>query len=526
MKASDDIFQLIKSLSKQEKSYFKKFASAFCDEDSSNYLKMFDLIMKQISISKTGEYDESKIKTGIYSGMFQKNFSFHKNYLYNMILSSLTLYQKDNDDSITIRNLISQSKILFGKLLYNQSLKVILRAKKLAEDTDRFIYLLEILNHESQVYKYIFNGAELEAKAKSLYEEKYHCLDILKNNTDYYFLNDYFGNFSMKYGTGRVRNEKEISELDEFFKNPLLSDINNAKTYLNKTIFNTLHLQYCNMKYDYKSGHKYIQNNIELFENNLKKAKNNFDNYILALNNLLLSQLQNKMYKEFDLTINKINNLENTHSKFLTELNKVFIFYSVSVYQISKCFDMLDENNFKIVLKNIEHKIHIYEFRIRLYQRIILYYFLGLACFVLRDYEKCIHWMGKIINIEKTDLSQDYQCYSRIIYLICYYELGYYDSLEYALKSAYHFLCKREKVYQYENIILKYLRRSFRIKTTKELYSMFIDMNNELKEILDDPFEQNAFDAFNILTWLKSKIGNESIFNILRMERDMEKVKS
>lgn len=524
MKTSDEIFQLIKSLSKQEKSYFKKFASAFAEKESSNYIKLYDEITAQTK--KGNPYDEEEIKKGIYSGKFIKNLSYHKNYLYNMILSSLTLYQKDSDDSIAIRNLISQSKILFGKLLYNQSLKLILRAKKLAGDTDRFIYLLEIINHESQVYKYILNGEELEAKNKSLYKEKYHCLDILKNNIDYSYLNDYFGNFSMKSGTGRVRNKKEISKLDEFFKNPLLSDINNAKTYQNKTIFNTLHLQYCNINYDYESGHKYILNNIELFENNLKKSRNNFDNYLHALNNLLSSLLQNKKYEEFDLTIRKMNNLDKTHSGYLTELNKVFIFYSTSVYQISKCFNLLDENNFNMVLKNIDDNIKNYENKIRLYQRIILYYFLGLSYFVLRNYEKSIHWMGKIINIEKTDRSQDYQCYSRIVYLICYYELGYYDSLEYAMKSAYHFLSKRERVYQYENIILKYLRRSFRIKTNEELNLMFVEMNNELKNILNDPFEQNAFDAFNILTWLKSKIGNDSIFNILRMEKELEINKS
>ncbi len=47
VKSSDDIFKLIKSLSKQEKSYFKKFASAFSDEEGSNYLKLFDELVNK-----------------------------------------------------------------------------------------------------------------------------------------------------------------------------------------------------------------------------------------------------------------------------------------------------------------------------------------------------------------------------------------------------------------------------------------------------------------------------------------------
>lgn len=127
--------------------------------------------------------------------------------------------------------------------------------------------------------------------------------------------------------------------------------------------------------------------------------------------------------------------------------------------------------------------------------------------------------MGRIINMEKTDLSQDYQCYSRIVYLISYFELGYFDSLEYALKSAYHFMSKRDRVYKYENIILKYLRISFRIKTMSELDEMFKNMKRELEEIKDDPLEQNAFDAFNILYWLDSKVKKIPMMELIKKSK-------
>ena len=137
MKTSDDIFQLIKSLTKQEKTYFKKFASAFTDEEGSNYLKMFDEISYQAV--KEEAYNEEKIKKGNYSGKFLKNLSYHKNYLYNMIMSSLVNYHKDNKEIIFIRNLLSQVEILTGKLLYEQALKVLARASKIAEEKDMFL---------------------------------------------------------------------------------------------------------------------------------------------------------------------------------------------------------------------------------------------------------------------------------------------------------------------------------------------------------------------------------------------------
>ncbi|MDQ3020245.1 MAG: hypothetical protein M3R36_06715 [Bacteroidota bacterium] len=121
--------------------------------------------------------------------------------------------------------------------------------------------------------------------------------------------------------------------------------------------------------------------------------------------------------------------------------------------------------------------------------------------------------------MDKTDLSHDYQCYSRIVYLISYYELSYFDSLEYALKSAYHFISKKERVYKYENVMLKYLRRSLKLKSQKQLNEMLLEMKFELEILIKDPFEQNAFDAFNILTWLNSKINKTSMFEVVKEEK-------
>ena len=48
---------------------------------------------------------------------------------------------------------------------------------------------------------------------------------------------------------------------------------------------------------------------------------------------------------------------------------------------------------------------------------------------------------------------------------------------------------------------------------------MFIEMRKELEKINNDPFEQNAFDAFNILYWLDSKINNIPFAEYLRTQK-------
>ncbi|MDZ4712720.1 MAG: hypothetical protein SGI89_10400 [bacterium] len=85
MKSSDEIFQLIKSMSGREKLFFRKKYLSLTGDADNNYLKLFDDIAEQTE--GDSEYDESKIKIGNYTGKLIKNLSFNKNFLYNSILN-------------------------------------------------------------------------------------------------------------------------------------------------------------------------------------------------------------------------------------------------------------------------------------------------------------------------------------------------------------------------------------------------------------------------------------------------------
>ena len=60
MKAKSDLFQLIKSLTKSEKRYFKLYAKMHGLHGNQNYLILFDQIDKLAQESE--EYNENKIK--------------------------------------------------------------------------------------------------------------------------------------------------------------------------------------------------------------------------------------------------------------------------------------------------------------------------------------------------------------------------------------------------------------------------------------------------------------------------------
>src|SRR5947199_117055 len=103
MKASDQLFLLIKSMNKSEKGYFKKFSSKHIIGGQNNYIRLFDAIDSQ------KEYDEAAIKKKFEGKTFIKYLPSEKNYLYNLILDMLHVYDVNNNPESILSKQLHQA---------------------------------------------------------------------------------------------------------------------------------------------------------------------------------------------------------------------------------------------------------------------------------------------------------------------------------------------------------------------------------------------------------------------------------
>src|SRR5574337_840229 len=123
---SSDLFELIHSLSKGEKIFFKKYASMYLPNITNKYMQLFEAIEKQ------SEYNEKEIVRQNHDLAYGNQLSVTKNYLYNQVLDSIAVQY----DSIhaALRNQLHHVEFLFDKGLYNQSLKALKKAKNFAQE--------------------------------------------------------------------------------------------------------------------------------------------------------------------------------------------------------------------------------------------------------------------------------------------------------------------------------------------------------------------------------------------------------
>lgn len=68
-----------------------------------------------------------------------------------------------------------------------------------------------------------------------------------------------------------------------------------------------------------------------------------------------------------------------------------------------------------------------------------------------------------------------------------------------------------------ENIVLQFIRKKMpRIHTAKQQMKAFVELRNDFVEIADDEYESKAFEYFDYISWLDSKIEKKSFAEVVR----------
>lgn len=139
-KGSQELFDLIHSLTPEEKGYYKKFSKRHIP-NGSNYLKLFDAIAAQDA------FEEATLRARF------KNYTVMKVYLKDFITDSLLLYYKNKHPHVQLFSQIQKVHILLVKGQYTEALRILKKALANSKKLELFSierYLLRIwaeINH-------------------------------------------------------------------------------------------------------------------------------------------------------------------------------------------------------------------------------------------------------------------------------------------------------------------------------------------------------------------------------------------
>ena len=122
--SKDNLFVLVKSMTKSEKRQFKLYVGRLGVNEESKFLLLFKALD---SMKKYNEYTIIKQEF-----VKKKQLSNLKAHLYKQILISLKLNPSHQNLRIQLREQLDFATILYHKGLYKQSLKILEKAKTLS----------------------------------------------------------------------------------------------------------------------------------------------------------------------------------------------------------------------------------------------------------------------------------------------------------------------------------------------------------------------------------------------------------
>jgi hypothetical protein len=168
---TSDLYDLIHSLSKTEKRHLKLRSSFHGGEKQ--YVRLFDIL------DSLSAFDSRLLQEKWSAEGYGNTLPITKNYLYQFILSGLEHYHAESGHKAQVQTLLKRVDILFDKALYKQCIKLLIKARKLAEQFQTPRFLLEISVWELRLMVNPQYNGELKKTFEELFVEEQQILESL-----------------------------------------------------------------------------------------------------------------------------------------------------------------------------------------------------------------------------------------------------------------------------------------------------------------------------------------------------------
>ena len=489
MKLSTELFDLIKSLSKSEKRYFKLHTSL--QGGDKNYIKLFHEIDAQ------NIYDEQEIKNKFKNEKFVKQLTFTKNYLYRLIMKSLQAFHSEKSIDSKLCDLIQNCKLLYARALYREFFSGIKAGKKLAEKYERFNYYLQLIEMEKVVflkkvikYKDEKEILKQEQIAKDMSANYNAYSNLIIETVNYFRLN------------GRIRDNSLNNFVNRVMKNEIMSSPGKAICMLSKEAYYRELTYLADLKGDFEEMNKLCLKRLEIIQANPEPFEDRIFNYIAdVLMYLILINVRLKKYKEA--------------GKYILLADKYFKagkFDEANYFMIKNYGSLIlqfNQRNYKKAAELVPKIIGSLKTRNKKFDnnfRILIWFTIVKVLLLNDQTEEALELNNNLLNDDIIKVRQDVKYYAELVNILIHYELKNFTLVKHLINSTLRYLERNKRPYKMENILLGFIKKLPSFKTEEEKIDKLIDIKRELDILRNDKYEKNVFDYFPFDEWVEKQI--------------------
>jgi hypothetical protein len=503
----EGLFELIKSLSKSEKRYFKLISSRHTIGDENNYVRLFDYIAKQ------EEYNEEALFKEFKNEPFLNRFSITKKRLYDHILSALDAFYSSSSIDAQLFKFMHSAEILYTKSLYEQCGRILRSAEKLAEKHERYALIIEIRRKKKKLLE---NNGYSDVKVDDLTEIEKKDASIMKQielyNKLWKIKSDLFFQLSRK---GKARSDEEREQFQIIFKQ-LPENLKTAELPFDSAyLYNHIRSAYWFACGDLEKSYIYIKANLQTFEEREGVIETNLNSYFSLLTNAIYVSEELGYHLDSTSFLKKLKDIPDNYQLEQNEDLQIKLFASTSSIELSILTHRGDYQKAYNLIGLIEKNLKVFGEKISPVRKAYIQFKIATIKLGQKDFSGALKWINAILNDAELDESEDILSYTHILDLLVHLELKHNEFLSYSLKTTLRFLKSRNRLYSFEKVFLQFISK--RIKCTNEIDAevLWEELYNDLSSINEDSFEGLAMEYFDFISWAESKIKKKSFVDII-----------
>ncbi|HXB92764.1 MAG TPA: hypothetical protein VNU72_10755 [Puia sp.] len=500
---SDTLFQLIHSLEKSEKRHFKLYIKRSSAKEDLKIVQLFD------ALDKLSDYDEKSLLKKL-PGIEKPQLSNLKTHLYKQILASLRLLKSAESIDLQLNEMFDYAHILYKKGLFQQSLRLLERAKETARANQKFNHLVQVLALEKRIETlHITHSMQMRAgelSAESL--EVISHIEMVARLSNAAMLV-----YSWYIRNGHARNEKDEGRVREFLEAQLPDNAFEQTGFYERLYLYQTYTWYAFIRQDFLMYYRYSQKWLNLFEEQPLMIRVETGHYIKALHNLLNAHFDLRNHQQFDIALRKFEGFAETERVKENDNFRIQCFLYITIAKINQVFMRGNFREGLQMVPMIEQMLAENDVFIDRHRILVLNYKIASLYFGSGDYATSIDYLQRIIN-DQGDLRNDLQCYARVLHLMAHYELGNFDLMESLTKSVYRFMARKERLTKVEEEMFRFLRASFHTsrQTLRAELEKFLE---KIRAFEKNRFEARAFAYLDLVSWIESKVYQKPMSEII-----------
>jgi hypothetical protein len=493
----DELHELIKSLSSNEKRYFKLFAKQHGEDASPKYLELFDVN------DSMEEYDSAMLDRMIEDKRILKFLNQEKKYLKDKIMDSLRVYRGGKSIDSNLYRIMEDQAILYEKGLFSQCQRQLQRAKKLAQTYDRFSMLVEVLSIERKLTIEL-RPQELALQLESIDRQQKEALELQSNLLEYQKI---WRALLAHYRHEGYRNQERLPLLAlNADITILLTNIGYALSFAARHLFRLSTSLISRLQGDFIHASGQYEELLEMWKVRPDRIKEDTVQYNLVIANYLNMQHKLGRYEHFPARLEEMKELQADafadRAEAFQNLAHLELLYYLNV-------QLLDDPSayHRQLEQKIEEGLMTFGEKINSARRLVLFHNMMVAKFFMEDWVGANKWRLRIEQDEDAKHSRrEILDFTKIMQIILQFELEDYDWLQSLYRNHKRSLERGDRLSDFFSCLLDGIHKLASITDVHKRKAAMMDLELDIREVVARNGERNILGASEVLHWLKWKL--------------------